>query len=684
MRPGLARAVVLFAGVVGVGLGAGARGQGEGLLCAARDIVSRTETPGDAAGVALAGDLAYIADGAGGLLIVSVAAPGEPLVVGSVGTAGTARRVAVVGSYALVASGSAGLQVVDVSEPSAPVVVTGLSVGASVHDLVVRGGLAYLGTGSGLAVVDVADPADPSVVGALTTPGGGTGVAVDGPVAYLSGGSAGLRVIDVGDPGAPVLRSTYDPGTVVDAVAALGMAYVAHAGGLTVLDVTDPEEPRIVSEFDAFWAADHDIALAGSRLYVDGGKAVIDMTDPAEPALVGQCLVVGAHAVVRSGLSFCAGAEGLEIVDVGAPPETGLLAWLTAREAEGVEIVGNYALLAERQAGLGIVDISDPAYPVRVATIMTGGFSADVAVEGHVAFVADATYGTGGVRAIDISDPANPVLLNGPNDWRGDRIAVENGVVGLMGGTLRFIDFSNPSSPQLVGQHAGASGSHRGHIHMEGGLAYTAGNSGSGPAFRIFDVSRPADGPIGGFADTGRSLGVDTGRGLACLTVTGGLGVADITDPAAPLLLGTIAIPLGQPEAIAIFGEYALASFSYGPVWLIDLRDPTNPRHAASLDAWVNFSPTVWDIAVQGETAYVVKSVSGLYVFDLSDCSACPADFNADGSVNTQDFLAFLTAWAGQRGEDCSGGGCSADLNVDGQVTTQDFVEFLNLWAAGC
>jgi hypothetical protein len=617
-------------------------------------------------------------------LIVSVAAPGEPSVVGSVGTAGSARRVAVVGPYALVASGAAGLQVVDVSEPSAPVVVTGLSVGASVHDIVVRGGLAYLGTGSGLAVVDVADPADPSVVGALTTPGGGTGVAVDGPVAYLSGGSAGLRVIDVGDPGAPVLRATYDPGTVADAVAALGMAYVAHSGSLTVLDVTDPEEPRIVSEFDAFWFAHSDIALAGSRLYVDGGKAVIDMTDPAQPVLVGQCLVVGEHAVVRSGLSFCAGAEGLEIVDVGAPPETGLRAWLPGPRMEGVEVVGNYALLAEGPAGLGIVDISDAAHPVRLASVDTGGDTVDVAVEGDLAFVADSTNGTGGVRVVDISDPAQPVLLNGPNDWRGDRIDVEGGIVGLMGGLLRFIDFNDPSAPVLVGQHAGAGGSPSGRIHMEGGLAYVAGNGDSDASFRVFDLSRPGEGPIGVLGDTGRALGVDLSRGIACVAVGGGMGVVDISDPAASALLGTIGMPPGPPEAVAFVGQHALVSLDDGPVWLVDLRDPASPRRAAALDAWRNFAPTVWDIEVDGEVAYLVQSNSGLFVFDLSDCSACPADFNADGSVNTQDFLAFLTAWAGRRGEDCSGGGCSADLNGDGQVTTQDFVEFLNLWAAGC
>jgi hypothetical protein len=45
------------------GVTGAAHAQPQGLLCAARDIVGRVETPGDAAGVALAGDLAYIADG---------------------------------------------------------------------------------------------------------------------------------------------------------------------------------------------------------------------------------------------------------------------------------------------------------------------------------------------------------------------------------------------------------------------------------------------------------------------------------------------------------------------------------------------------------------------------------------------------------------------------------------------
>lgn len=54
----------------------------------------------------------------------------------------------------------------------------------------------------------------------------------------------------------------------------------------------------------------------------------------------------------------------------------------------------------------------------------------------------------------------------------------------------------------------------------------------------------------------------------------------------------------------------------------------------------------------------------------------CDADWNGDGTVNTQDFIAFLGQWAA--------GDSGADLNGDGAVNTQDFIVFLGLWAAGC
>ncbi|MBN4052619.1 agmatine deiminase family protein [bacterium AH-315-K20] len=54
----------------------------------------------------------------------------------------------------------------------------------------------------------------------------------------------------------------------------------------------------------------------------------------------------------------------------------------------------------------------------------------------------------------------------------------------------------------------------------------------------------------------------------------------------------------------------------------------------------------------------------------------CIADWNQDGTVNTQDFLAFLNAWAAQDE--------SADLDNDGTTDINDLLLYLNLWAAGC
>lgn len=55
---------------------------------------------------------------------------------------------------------------------------------------------------------------------------------------------------------------------------------------------------------------------------------------------------------------------------------------------------------------------------------------------------------------------------------------------------------------------------------------------------------------------------------------------------------------------------------------------------------------------------------------------ACTADWNSDGVVNTQDFLAYLNEWVT--------GSAAADLNDDDTVNTQDFLAFLNAWTAGC
>ena len=78
--------------------------------------------------------------------------------------------------------------------------------------------------------------------------------------------------------------------------------------------------------------------------------------------------------------------------------------------ALSVALSGNYAYVADSGAGLQVIDVSNPANPVRVGGYDTSGYAQDVAVSGNYAYVAD---DGGGLQVIDVSNPANPVRVGG-------------------------------------------------------------------------------------------------------------------------------------------------------------------------------------------------------------------------------------------------------------------------------
>lgn len=86
----------------------------------------------------------------------------------------------------------------------------------------------------------------------------------------------------------------------------------------------------------------------------------------------------------------------------------------------------------------------------------------------------------------------------------------------------------------------------------------------------------------------------------------------------------------------------------------------------------IESEPVPYDGFAQSAEIRVPRS--GLVV--LAWNPPCDADWNGDGVVNTQDFIAYLNDWSAREP--------GADLNGDGVVNSQDFIVFLNLWNAGC
>lgn len=165
--------------------------QSTGWQCAARDVLDRYQELAEANGVVLLGDLAFIADGPRGLVILDVSEPTDIRFVSEVDTPGDAKRVVIADAVALVADTIGGLQVIDVSEPASPAIVGAVTTPGTAVDLVEIDGLVYIADIVGLTIVDVSNPADPAVVGTLTTPGDAIHLGVSDSVVYVVDGRSG-------------------------------------------------------------------------------------------------------------------------------------------------------------------------------------------------------------------------------------------------------------------------------------------------------------------------------------------------------------------------------------------------------------------------------------------------------------------------------------------------------------
>ncbi len=282
----------------------------------------------------------------------------------------------------------------------------------------------------------------------------------------------------------------------------------------------------------------------------------------------------------------------------------------TYGQASGVVASGQYALVADRLAGLTILDIGDPALPVIAGTVgfPEGGYSLHLAAAGHYAYCGgdsvrivdweDPTqpvivgeihagwpYGVAvqgnllyvadhgfGLKIVDVSDPTLPVIIGQLHTpGRVHRVSVDGTYAYLVGCSCQLfvVDVSDPTQPQLIGSSAYLRGVYEG-IAVEGGLAFT---SGSGP-MRIFDVQVPSDPQLIATVDfdSGRGLGyawpfayVSTGNEVYD---TGSVVVVNVSQPAAPSIVRTVETP-GYGWGLAADANYVYGAVGYGGLCIL-------------------------------------------------------------------------------------------------------------------
>jgi hypothetical protein len=105
-------------------------------------------------------------------------------------------------------------------------------------------------------------------------------------------------------------------------------------------------------------------------------------------------------------LAFCGSGGGVYVLDVSDPALPVKRSEISTRGAvNGLCYLNNRLYVADGLAGLRIISVSDPANPVEVGFYDTPGYAYGVAVVGNYAYVADYFAG---LRVISVSDPAHP------------------------------------------------------------------------------------------------------------------------------------------------------------------------------------------------------------------------------------------------------------------------------------
>jgi hypothetical protein len=200
--------------------------------------------------ICISGKLAYLGSGDSGLLIADVTSPSAPRWRGFYDTPDSAWGVSVSGGLAYIADGFSGLRIADVTNPSSPTTRGFYDTPGFSCAVTVSNGLAYIADDTSLQIIDVRNPASPVFRSSYDDAflESAENVFLSNGIAYiLSGGNnLTMEAIDVTNPAAPLFRSRYyvpnrrvmSGGLYVSA----GFAYAA-LDGLRIFDVRNPSAP---------------------------------------------------------------------------------------------------------------------------------------------------------------------------------------------------------------------------------------------------------------------------------------------------------------------------------------------------------------------------------------------------------------------------------------------------------
>ncbi len=396
-----------------------------------------------------------------------------------------------------------------------------------------------------------------------------------------------------------------------DAVIVGDYAYVVMHHGVAAFDISDPAQPvqvRFVRiEFNWSWA----IAAAGNYAFVVdyNNMYVINITTPTSPFNATQLAIPGdtRNITVSGSYAYVTRmTDGLQIVDITDPNAPSLAgSYDTPGNARGIVVIDTLAYIADGSGGLRIINVADPMAPAPLGFVDNIGRPYDLAVLDGYAYMAS---DTGGVKVIDVSNPAAPSLVT---TYKG-AVEAENIVgrdsliyVSDFSNGIDVVNVANPATPQSIGG-LGVLGRV---CEISDYLSLIDYDS----SFILVDVSDPQNPTLAGdyiMPTFGSEIIVDS---IYAYGISTSLNVVDISKFYSPVAAGRLENVRGS--ALAKFDTLIYTVGTDSTFNIINVADPTDPQLVQTL-APIGYA---YDIATDGNYAYVPTWQNGLVVIDVSD-----------------------------------------------------------------
>jgi hypothetical protein len=466
-------------------------------------------------GVFVDGDRAYIAGGVDGLFILDVADTANPEVLSQSrlpGGFGISYAVDVIasGNFGYVADLYTGIHIVDVTDPATPVYKKGIALPGS-HDLAIQGNYLYTTMeGNGMAITDITTPTAPTVDSLFNADGIESSVRVNDNLSYVGYNAEGLRIVDVTDSGKPVHNTlwTYTASgcSSISLDTDNSALYITNdQAGLEKLDIADKTAMQSVVFYDTpadavavELSGEYAVILdnnAGTAPESEGMRIVLisPFNEAVQLYLKGFCATPGkAGDVSISGdMAFVAdGDAGLQVIDMTdktAPMIIGSCD--TPGFASGVFVSGSYVFIADGEMGMAVVDITNRTAPVKTASMGTPGIAAKVTVAGNYAFIAD---GDAGLQIADVTNKTAPVIietLDTPGTASG--LFVSGNYVFIADGDkgMAVADVTDKSAPSIISSVD--TPGFAGNISVIGNYAYVADGEKGVSVINVTDPALP-------------------------------------------------------------------------------------------------------------------------------------------------------------------------------------------------